>query len=132
MFVIHIIGLKLSKTAISIYQSRISLLTTLRRNKISIKIPAECVEYLDIFSLDLAKELSENTGINKYTIKLIKGKELPFDPIYSLGPVELKMLKGYIETKLKIGFIQSSKLSASVLIFLNRKSYSILYLSINY
>ena len=42
-------------------------------------------------------ELSENTGINKHAIKLVEGKQLPYGPIYDLGPVELETLKAYIK-----------------------------------
>ena len=50
-------------------------------------------------------ELPENTGINKHAIKLQDGKQPPYGPIYSLGPMELETLKTYIETHLKTGFI---------------------------
>ena len=33
-------------------------------------------------------KLLEITGRNKYAIKLIKGKQLPYKPIYALSPVE--------------------------------------------
>ena len=48
-------------------------------------------------------ELPANTGINEYAIKLQDGKQSPYGPIYSLGPVELETLKTYIETYLKTG-----------------------------
>ena len=50
-------------------------------------------------------ELSENTGMNKYAIKLEEGKQPLFGPIYSLGLVELEILKIYIKTNLANGFI---------------------------
>ena len=50
-------------------------------------------------------ELPENTSINKHAIKLVKGKELPYGPIYKLGLVELEILKAYLETHLKTAFI---------------------------
>ena len=50
-------------------------------------------------------ELPENTGINKYTIKLEKNKQLLFDLIYNLEPVNLEILKTYIEINLTNGFI---------------------------
>lgn len=54
-------------------------------------------------------ELSENTGMNEYTIKLIKDKQPPYRPIYTLNSVKLETLKAYIETHLTTRFIQSSK-----------------------
>ena len=37
-------------------------------------------------------ELSKNTGINKYAIKLEDGKQPLYSPIYSLEPIELETL----------------------------------------
>ena len=48
-------------------------------------------------------------GINKYTIELQDGKQLPYRLIYSLRSVELKTLKTYIKTYLKTKFIQPFK-----------------------
>ncbi len=50
-------------------------------------------------------ELPENTGMNKYAIKLIKRKQPSYKPIYALSPVELEILKTYIKTHLKTRFI---------------------------
>ena len=54
-------------------------------------------------------ELLENTGINEHAIELVKGKQPPYGPIYSLNQVELVTPKTYIETHLKTGFIRPSK-----------------------
>ncbi len=43
--------------------------------------------------------------MNEYTIILVKDKQSSYRPIYSLGPVELEILKTYIKTDLKTGFI---------------------------
>ena len=43
--------------------------------------------------------------MNKYIIKLIKKKQQPYKPIYTLSLVELETLKVYIKTQLKTGFI---------------------------
>lgn len=50
-------------------------------------------------------ELPKNTGINKYVIELKEDKQPPYKTIYKLEPVELEILKTYIKTHLKIGFI---------------------------
>ena len=55
--------------------------------------------------MEYAAELLKNTRINKHTIELEEGKQLFFGPIYSLEPIELKILKTYIETNLANGFI---------------------------
>lgn len=58
--------------------------------------------------------------MNNYVIKLEDCKQLPYGPIYSLGLVELEILKTYIETHLKTRFIQSSKSSSGMLIFFDQ------------
>ena len=63
-------------------------------------------------------ELPENININEHAIELIEGKQPLYGPIYSLGPMELEMLKAYIETHWKTGFIQASKFLVDVPIFL--------------
>ena len=66
-------------------------------------------------------ELPKLTGINNHAIKLEEGKQPPFSPIYSLGPVELETLKTYIETNLANGFIRPSKSPTGAPILFNRK-----------
>ena len=61
--------------------------------------------------------LLNRLNINKYTIDLERGKQAPYEPIYSLGPVELEIFKIYIETNLVNKFIQLSKFPAKVAIF---------------
>ena len=77
-------------------------------------------------------ELPENTGINKHAIELVEGKQPPNGPIYSLGPVELEMLKAYIETHLKTGFIRPSKSPVGASIFFDKKPDGSLRLCIDY
>ncbi len=50
-------------------------------------------------------DLPENTGMNKYVIELIDGKQPPYGPIYAFSPVKLEILKAYIETHLKLGLL---------------------------
>ena len=71
-------------------------------------------------------------GINKHAIKLINGKQPSYRPIYSLGPVKLKIIKTYIQTNLANGFIQSSKSSIDPLILFVYKLNSSLRLYIKY
>lgn len=57
--------------------------------------------------------------MNEYIIELVKGKYPPYKPIYSLEPIELETLKTYIQTQMKIGFIQLFKSPAGTSIFFN-------------
>ena len=59
----------------------------------------------------------EHTGINDYAIELKEGNQPFFGPTYSLGPVELKILKPYIKTNLVNDFIRFFKSPAKTLIF---------------
>ena len=77
-------------------------------------------------------ELSENTGMNEHSIELEKGKQSLFGPIYSLGPVELEMLKTYIETNLTNSFIRLSKSPAKAPILFDWKSNGSLHLCVDY
>ena len=96
------------------------------------KVPAEYSDYSNVFSAENAAELPENTGMNEHAIKLEEGKQPPFGPIYSLGPVELETLKTYIETNLANGFIRPSKSPAGALIFFDRKPDGSLRLCMDY
>ena len=93
------------------------------------------MEYSDYSNVFLAKnvaEFSENTEINDYAIKLEKDKQPSFGPIYSLGQVELEMLKSYIKTNLANGFIQPSISFADVPILFYQKPDKSFYLCIDY
>ena len=79
-----------------------------------------------------AAELPENTGMNEHAIELEEGKQPPFGPIYSLGPVELETLKTYIKTNLANGFIRLSKSPVGALIFFDQKPDRSLRLCMDY
>ena len=59
--------------------------------------------------------------MNDYAIKLVHNRQLSYEPIYSLGPVELKTLKTYIETNLANDFIKLIKSLAKAFIFFDKK-----------
>ena len=77
-------------------------------------------------------KLLVNTGINNDALELVESKQLFYGPIYSLGPLELEMLKDYIETLLKTIFIWLSKSLVGVLIFFDKKPDSSLCLYKNH
>lgn len=76
-------------------------------------------------------KLPESTDINKHAMKLVGGKQPLYRSIYSLGLVELEMLKTYIKFHRKIGFIWSSKPPAYALIFFDEKFDKSLWLCID-
>lgn len=77
-------------------------------------------------------ELPKNNSVNKHIIELKKSKQSFHRLIYSLQAIELKILKTYIETYLKIKFIWLFKFFVDISIFFNQKSDKNLYLSISY
>ena len=78
---------------------------------------AKYLGFADLFSEEPANLLLKQTVVNEHAIELKKGKKLTYRPIYNLRPVELKTLKGYIETNLSNGFIRDLKslVNASIL-----------------
>ena len=96
------------------------------------KVPAEYLDFADVFFPDLAFELPEHTGISNHAIELIDGQQLPYGLLYSLGPLELETLKAYIETNLANGFIRLSKSPAGAFILFDRKSDGFFRLCVNY
>lgn len=105
----------------SIYPARVAQIAALQWDKAPIKIFFEDADFDNLFSLELAMKLPENTGINEYIIELIKRKQLLYWSIYTRNSVELETLKTYIETHLKIEFICPSKSSASTFILFDKK-----------
>ena len=104
----------------------------LQQDKALTEILPGYADYANVFSLDLVIELSENTSISKYAIKLIEVKQPPYGSIYSLGPVELETLKAYIETHLNTGFIWPFESPADVPILYDKNSDGSLRLCIDY
>lgn len=78
-------------------------------------------------------ELFNNININKYIIKLVKGKQLLYGLIYTFSPVQLETLKTYIQIYLKTMFIWLFKFPIDIAsIIFNNKPDSILWLYIHY
>lgn len=104
-FVGHVSAFEGSQLTMPIYLSLAFLLAALQQDQALNKIPLDYLNYVDIFSADLAIKLTEITGINEYAIKLVKAKQSLYKPIYSLSLIELEMLKTYIKIHLKTKFI---------------------------
>ena len=85
-----------------------------------------------MFSKDLVIELLEYTRISNHTIDLIKGHQLSYKLIYSLGLVKLKILKTYIETNLANSFIKPFKSFTNAPIFFVKKLNEYSQLCVNY
>ena len=99
-FVVHVASFSLIPGIHPEKKAQIAFLLTEK-----VKIPDEYSDFTDVFSKEKALVLPERTKFNEHAIDLEDCKQLPYGPIYSLGPVELETLKTYIETHLKTGFI---------------------------
>ena len=97
-----------------------------------VKIPDKYLYFTDVFSEEKALVLPERIKLNEHAIDLEDGKQPPYGPIYSLGPVELETLKTYIETHLKTGFIRLFKSPAGAPILFDKKLDGSLCLCVNY
>ena len=126
-FIMYVSFLELKMT---IYLTRQDQMALLLAEKVT--VPAEYSDFADVFLEKLANILPEQIEINEHTIKLENGKQLPYEHIYSLGPVELKTLKTYIKTNLVNGFIRALKSPVGAPILFVRKPNSSFYLYINY
>ncbi len=129
-FVVHMSALDVAES--SIHPSRVAQIAALQWDKAPTKIPAEYSDYANVFSLELAMELPENTGMNEHVIELIEGKQTPYGSIYALSLVELEILKTYIETHLKTGFIRPSKSPPGAAILFDKKPDDSLRLCVDY
>ena len=126
-FVVHVSPLE---SKITIHLAREAQLALLLGEEVT--VPIEYLDFANVFLEKLANILPEQTGANEHAIKLKEGKEPPYGPIYSLGPVELKILKTYIKTNLANDFIRAWKSPASALILFVHKSNSSFCLCVNY
>ena len=118
--------------SLDVHPSREPQISGLIAKKTPTKVPAKYSDFADVFSSDLSTELPEHTEINTHAIDLEEGKQPPYGPIYSLGPVELKTLKTYIETNLANGFICPSKSLAGAPILFDKKQDGSLRLCVDY
>ena len=117
----------------TIHPSRRPQISGLIAKEALTKVPDKYSDFADVFSPDLVSELPKHSGINDYAIELVKiCQQPPYRPIYSLGPVELKTLKAYIETNLANGFIRPSKSPNGTPILFDRKSNGSLRLCVDY
>ena len=115
-FVVHVAALNLTP---GIHPDRAAQIASLLAEEV--RIPDEYSDFADVFSEEKALVLPERTELNEHAIDLEDGKQAPYGPIYSLGPMELETLKTYIETHLNTGFIRPSKSLAGAFILFNKK-----------
>ena len=92
---------------VTIYPARKAQLALILAEKDT--VPTKYSDFTDVFSEKSPNVLPERTGANDHATELKEGKQSPYGPIYSLGPVELETQKTYIKTNVANGFIWVSK-----------------------
>lgn len=85
-----------------------------------------------IFFFNSVIKLLEHFKINNHFINLKKSKQPVYSPIYSLGPIQLKISKTYIKTNFVNGFIKSLKLLAVIPILFVFKKTNSFWLYVNH
>ena len=128
-FMVHVDFLSL-KSRMIIYLAKKAQIILLLVKKVI--IPTKYLYFVDIFSKNLAKMLPEQIRVNEYAIKLKKGNQPLYEPIYSLGPIKLEAFKIYLETNLANSFIKASKSPVGTLILFIYKPNSNFWLYVNY
>ena len=113
-FVVHVISL----STIAIYPAKEAQIALLVIKEV--KVLTKYSDFLNVFLEEKVSILPKITKLNQQVIELQEGQQLPYGPIYSLDPIELKMLKTYIETNLTNDFIWPLKSPAGALIFFVR------------
>lgn len=99
-----------------VYPSCQAQIASLKAKDTFVTVPAKYLDFANVFFEKLATMLLEHIEINNYSINLEVGKQPLYEPIYSLGSVELETLKIYIEINLDNSFIRPSKFHTSILI----------------
>lgn len=120
MFVMHVVVLE-AKLSMLMYSTKKAQILVFQTDKTPTKVSAKYLEYTNIFTFNLAIELSENISIYKYVIKLIDNKQLLYRFIYILSLIKLEILKTYIEIYLKTRFIQLFESLADAFILFDKK-----------
>ena len=115
-FLVHMAYLGAKMLIYPAWKAQIALLLAKK-----VSVPKEYADFSDIFSKKYMAVLFNCSNINKYAINLKLGKQPPLRPIYSLGPVELKIFKTYIEANLANRFIRLFKFFVRASIFFVRK-----------
>ena len=131
-FVMHVVALEAPLSGMTIHPSRKAQIAALNQKEAPNEVPFEYSDFFNVFSAEKAWVLPEQTELNKHAIKLVDGKQPPYGPIYSLGPVKLETLKTYIETHLKTRFIRPFKSLAGALILIDKKPDGSLCLCVDY
>ncbi len=96
------------------------------------EVPNKYTDFIDIFSPKLSVKLLEYIRINDQAIELVDDWQPPYGLTYSLGLIELEILKAYFKINLANSFIRPSNSSVEVSIFFYKKLNKSLRLCVDY
>ncbi len=130
-FIVHIAALSVD-LGDGVHPSKKAQIAHLKVDKVPFKGPSEYADFAEVYTLKLAIELLEHMEINDYTIELVDNLQPLYNPISSLGPMELETLKAYNENNLANGFIRLSKSPSGAPILFDKKSDGSLRLCVDY
>ncbi len=131
VFVIHVAAFRIDSND-EMYPLRKAQIAHLKADEAPSKLPSKYDDFTDVFFPKLAVKLLEHTRINNHVIEFMNDCQPSYGLIFSLGPVELEILKAYIENNLANGFIRPSKSPARVPILFDKKPDGSLRLCANY
>ena len=95
------------------------------------ELPKEFAAFADVFASDAQAKPQRPTGA-EHAIELEEGKKPPFQPLYNLSNKELEVLREYLATALKNGWIQRSESEAGAPILFVPKKDGTLRLCVDY
>jgi transposase InsO family protein len=96
------------------------------------QLPAQLLNYKDVFSAEKAATLAPNREGVDLAIDIQEGKEPPYGPLYPLSQKELEALREYLQENLDKGFIRLSKSPAGAPILFVPKKDGSLRLCVDY
>ena len=102
-----------------------------KEQKFVFAVSVKTSKYANIFYKVKASTLPQHQPYN-CLIDLQPGKEPSWGPIYNFSPIELEVLRAYIEENLANGFIRHSKSPAGAPIFFVKKKDGSLRLVVDY
>ena len=129
-FLVHVAALEALLAGMLIHPDRKVQIVFLFTEKVP--ITDKYSDFVNVFLEEKVLVLLERTDFNEHAIKLEGDKQPPYRPIYSLGPVKLKILKSYIKTYLKTGFIWPFESPADASILFDKKPNNNLRFCVDY
>ena len=94
-------------------------------------LPKQLAGYEDVASSDAADTLPEHHG-GDHAIELEEGATVPYGPLYNLSPKELEVLREYLSTAQRLGWIRESTSPAGAPILFVPKKDGTLRLCVDY